>query len=150
MRKLITIAIVLLLTSPCWAANEVQLAYAVGNNLYFRVFNSTGQVWNTSGTPAFETWADGNVTDYDISLTGTGGSFYQGTFPNLDDGTYSVVSYLRAGGAPVVSDGVISSGLMEWESNEEVDRAAVIGFISTIISTLVDIAMPAARAARQP
>lgn len=150
MRKLITIAIVLLLTSSCWAANEISLAYAVGNNLYYRIFNSTGQVWNTSGTPAFEAWADGNVTDYDIALTGTGGSFYLGTFPALDDGTYGVVSYLRAGGAPTVSDGVISSGFMEWESNVEIDWGAMIDLLDTIITTITNIVMPTTRAGSQP
>ena len=150
MRKLITIAIVLLLTNSCWAANEISLAYAVGNNLYFRVFDPTGQVWNTSGTPAFEAWADGNVTDYDIALTGTGGSFYLGTFPALDDGTYSVVSYLRAGGAPAVSDGVISSGFMEWESNVEIDWGAMIDLLDTIITTITNIVMPTTRAGSQP
>jgi len=141
-------SLILLTAMPCWAANEVQIAYAVSNNLYFRIFNSTGQVWNTAGTPAFEAWADGNVTDYDIALTGTGGSFYQGTFPVLSDGTYSVVSYLRAGGTPAVSDGVISSGLMEWRSSAEVGWAALIDLIDTIISTLVNLAMPSTQAGR--
>lgn len=150
MKKLILISLIsmLLLAGPCFAANEVQLAYAVGNNLYFRIFNSTGQVWNTSGTPAFETWADPNVTDYDIALTGTGGSFYQGTFPQLDDGMYSVVAYLRAGGTPAVGDGVISSGEMEWRSNAEADWSALIDLIDAIISTLVDLAMPRTQAGR--
>lgn len=151
MKKFIIFIIILLtITNPSYAANEVSLAYAVGSNLYYRVFDSTGQVWNTSGTPAFETWADGNVADYDIALVGTGGSFYLGTFPNLSDGTYNIVSYLRAGGTPAVSDGVISSGLMEWRSSVEIDWATLIDLIDTIISTLVDVAMPTMKAARQP
>ena len=150
MKKLITIVIILLLTNSCWAANEVSLAYAVGNNLYFRIFDSTGQVWNTSGTPAFEAWADGNVTDYDIVFIGTGGSFYLGTFPTLDDGTYYVIAYLRAGGTPAVADGVISSGFMEWESNAEIDWGAMIDLLDTIISNLTNILMPTTQAGRQP
>lgn len=149
MKKLIVI-LLMFLALPCYAANEVSLAYAVGSNLYFRVFDSTGKVWNTSGTPAFESWSDGNVTDYDIALTGTGGSFYQGTFPDLDDGTYSAVAYLRAGASPAVADGVISSGLMEREDSAELDMSALFDLIDTIISTLVDLAMPTVRAGRQP
>lgn len=148
--KLKIFMVILLLPSIGWSANEVQIAYAVGSNLYYRIFNSTGEVWNTAGTPAFEAWADGNVTDYDIALTGTGGSFYLGTFPDLSNGTYSVVAYLRAGGAPAVSDGVISSGFMEWRNSAEVGWAALIDLIDTIISTLLDVAMPVTRAARQP
>ncbi len=140
-------AIFLLLCSLTFAANEVQIPYAVGSNLYFRIFDSTGQVYNTSGA-VFEAWADGNVTDYDTVLTGTGGSFYQGTFPAIADGTYSVVSYLRAGGAPAVADGVISGGLMEWRSNAEVDWSALIDLIDDIIATLVNLAMPSTQAGR--
>lgn len=147
MKKLMLI-LILGLSANCFAANEVQIAYAVGNNLYFRVFNSTGQVWNTAGTPAFETWADGNVTDYDIALTGTGGSFYQGTFPDLDDGTYSVVAYLWDGATALTTDPVISSGVMEWRSSAEVGWAALIDLIDTIISTLVDLGMPSTQAGR--
>ncbi len=145
------ILIFILLASVCFGANEVSLAYEVGNNLYFRIFNSTGQVWNTSGTPDFEAWADGNVADYDTVLTGTGGSYYLGTFPstaNMVDGTYSVVSYLRAGGAPAVADGVISSSFMEWESNAEIDWGAMIDLLDTIIATLVDLAMPSTQAGK--
>ena len=138
--KLKIVIIFLLITNSCWAANEVQLAYAHSNNLYFRIFNSTGQVWNTSGTPAFETWAGGNVTDYDIALTGTGGSFYLGTFPTMVDGTYSVVAYLRAGGAPAVNDGVISGATMIWLDGAEL----------TVSSLRLELAMPTTKAGSQP
>lgn len=146
-RVIILFTFLTILAAPCLAANEVQIAYQVNNNLYFRIFNSTGKVWNTSGTPAFETWADGNVTDYDIAFTGTGGSFYLGTFPQLDDGTYSVVAYLRAGGTPAVGDGVISSGSMVWESNAEADWTSLIDDIDTIKAALT---MPSTQAGRQP
>lgn len=142
------IIFLMIIITPSFAANEVSLAYAVGSNLYFRVFDSTGKVWNTSGTPAFETWDDDNVTDYDIALTGTGGSFYQGTFPDLDDGTYSVVSYLRAGGTPAVSDGVISSGLMEWQDSAEYDWGDLYDDIVSLLATLIDLAMPSTQAGR--
>lgn len=147
MKKISVILFLMALALPCFAANEVQIAYAVSNNLYFRVFDSTGQVYNTSET-AFEAWADPNVGDYDVALTGTGGSFYQGTFPAISDGTYTVVAYLRAGGSPAVGDGVISSGLMEWESDAEVDWSALADLIDTIISTLIDVAMPSKQAGR--
>ncbi len=137
MKKSITI-LMLLLTLSCFAANEVHIPYAVSNNLYFRVFNAAGQVWNTSGTPAFENWADGNVTDYDVALVGTGGSFYVGTFPNLSDGNYSVIAYLRAGGAPAVADGVISGATMIWKDGSE----------TTLASLLLDFGMPTSQAGR--
>ena len=133
------LTLILMLASACQAANEVQIAYAVGNNLYFRVFNAAGQVWNTSGTPAFEAWADGNVTDYDVALTGTGGSYYLGTFPDPADGTYSVVAYLRAAGAPAVGDGVLSAGFMEWRSSAEVDWSAMIDDLAAVLTDTAEI-----------
>ncbi len=149
MRRAAAIIIVLMAAGLSLAANEVKLAYEVGNNLYFRIFNSTCQVYNTSGA-AFQALADGNVTDYDTVLTGTGGSFYTGTFPALADGTYSVVSYQRAGGTPAVADEVISAGFMEWRSSAEVDWASLIDLIDTIIASLPAIEMPRVEAASQP
>ena len=138
MKKLIPI-IILLLCSLCFAANEVKIAYEVGNTLYFRVFNATGQVWNTAlATPAFQAWDDAQVANYDVALAGTGGSFYTGTFPTLDDGIYSVVGYLRAGGAPAVDDGVLSAGLMIWIGGAE--------FTLYDLKTLNAILMPSTRA----
>lgn len=132
MKKIITI-LILLLTINCFAANEVHLGYSVGSNLYFRVFNQAGSVWNGS---AFETWADGNVGTYDVALTGTGGSFYVGNFPTLSDGNYSVIAYLQAGGSPAVADGVISGATMIWLANEEV----------TLSDLLLDLGMPRSQA----
>lgn len=126
-----------LLSITCFAANEVHQPYAVGSNLYFRVFNAAGQVWRTD-TAAFGNWADGQVTNYDVALTGTGGSFYVGSFPNLDDGDYSVVAYLRADGTPAVSDGVISGATMFWKDGAEI----------TISTTLSDLVMPTTTAGK--
>ena len=140
MKKLLFILIFLLAISlPCIAANEIHLGYSVGSTLYFRVFNAAGEVWNTTGTPAFEAWADGNVTEYDVALVGTGGSFFVGTFPaTITNGDYFVVSYLRAGGAPAVADGVISGALMLWIDGVEL----------TLSGLTFDLAMPSTQAGR--
>lgn len=139
MKKLIII-LVLILSAYCIASNEIHIGYTVSNNLYFRVFNAAGKVWNTAlGTPAFETWADGNVTDYDVALVGTGGSFYVGTFPaTMADGTFSVIAYLRAGGAPAVADGVLSGASIFWIDGAE----------TTLATLLVDLGMPTTMAGK--
>ena len=143
------ILIFLLLTATCLSANEVKLAYAKDNNLYFRIFDSTGKVWNTSGTPAFQTWSDAQVANYDIAFTGTGGSYYQGTFPaTITDGTYSVVAYLRATGSPLTTDGVISSGFMEWQDSAEYTWGDLYDDIVDILATIVDFAMPSTQAGK--
>lgn len=101
-------------------ANEIIVAFDKGSTLYARVFNSSGQVWNTSGTPAFENWADGNVGDYDITLTDKTSGQYIGDFPTTAAGRYKVNAYLRAGASPAVTDTVTHTGEILWDGTSEI------------------------------
>ena len=101
-------------------ANEIKFAFDKDSTLYARVFNDTGQVWNTSGTPAFETWADGNVTDYDIALTDKSSGQYIGDFPTTAAGRFKVNIYERAGGSPAITDTVVGTGEMLWDGASEI------------------------------
>ena len=104
-------------------ADEIVFAFDKGNNLYARVFNSTGKVWNTSGTPAFETWADGNVTDYDITVTDKSSGQYIGDFPTTAAGRFKVNIYLRIGGSPAITDPVLQTGEILWDGTSEIFKA---------------------------
>ena len=104
-------------------ADEIVAPFDKGSTLYARVFNSTGQVWNTSGTPAFEDWADGNVTDYDISLADKSSGQYIGDFPAAAAGRYKVNSYLQAGANPAIDDTVTHEGEMLWDGTSEIFKA---------------------------
>lgn len=104
-------------------ANEIKAPYNKGSTLYARVFNDTGQVWNTSGTPAFENWADGNVTDYDTALTDKTSGQYIGDFPSCAAGRYKVVVYLQAGANPAITDGIVHEGEILWDGTSEIFRA---------------------------
>ena len=101
-------------------ANEIKFAFDKDSTLYARVFNDTGQVWNTSGTPAFEAWADGNVTDYDISLTDKSSGQYIGDFPTTSAGRFKVNIYDRAGANPAIDDDVVGTGEMLWDGTSEI------------------------------
>ena len=104
-------------------SNEIVAAFDKGSTLYARVFNSTGQVWNTSGTPAFENWVDGNVTDYDISLTDKSSGQYIGDFPTIAAGRYKVNAYEQAGGSPAIGDTVTHEGEILWDGTSEIFKA---------------------------
>jgi hypothetical protein len=101
-------------------SNEIKFAFDKGETLYARVFNSTGQVWNTSGTPAFEDWVDGNVTDYDISLTDKTSGQYIGNFPATAAGRFKVNIYEQSGGSPAITDTVVGTGEILWDGSSEI------------------------------
>jgi len=113
-------------------ANEVKISHATGSTLYFRVFDGTGQVWNTSGTPAFEAWSAGNVTDYDITLTDKTSGEYIGSFPTTASGTFWLIAFLQNGASPAITDVAISSvGHMVWTGTAESTLEDAIGSVTT-------------------
>ncbi len=73
---------------------------------------SDGKVWNpTAGTPAFETFSAGSITDYDIALTNVAADLWTGDFPTgISNGTVCRVFYYeRTGASPSVSDLVLKA-----------------------------------------
>jgi hypothetical protein len=101
-------------------ANEIQVTYPEGSNLYVRIRKANGDVWNTDSA-VFENWADGNVTDYDIALTDEDGGHYIGNFPSAitTKDSYVVEAFIRAGGSPAVGDDFIGAGILAWDGTEE-------------------------------
>lgn len=86
-------------------SNELKRQWSSDDTLYARVRNDSGQVWNTSGTPAFEAWDDANITDYDIAMTDKEGHFHIGTFPSaITAGWYWIQYCIQAGSTPAVTD----------------------------------------------
>lgn len=104
-------------------ANEIAFAANKGSVYYARIFNTTGQVWNTSGTPAFEIWANGNVTDYDIALVDMTSGEYIGDFPTCSAGRYRINIYKRAGASPAITDKVRGQGWILWDGTSEIQDA---------------------------
>lgn len=104
-------------------ANEIPFAANKDTVYYARVFDSTGKVWNTSGTPAFEVWNDANVTDYDIALTDKDSGQHIGDFPSCAAGRYKVIVYKRAGANPAITDKVKGRGEILWDGTSEIHEA---------------------------
>jgi hypothetical protein len=88
-------------------ANELSFPYNTGNTIYVRIFDDSGDVWNTSGS-AFETWNGANVADYDVALSDLSSGLYLGNWPgSIADGDYDVIVYRQETGAPLATDPVI-------------------------------------------
>ncbi len=79
-----------------------------GITLYAVIRNVTGQVWNTTGTPAFETQVNANWVngEYDIVMTETpaAGYFYVGDLPAVDLENITIKIHQKVGGAHAVND----------------------------------------------
>ncbi|MCC6798315.1 MAG: hypothetical protein IT366_24595 [Candidatus Hydrogenedentes bacterium] len=103
-------------------ANEISHRHsATGETLYFTIRNTARQMWNTAGTPNFETLTVANWGDYDVALSESPASsyFFAGTFPaisgNMIAGWYWVDVFKRAGGSPAISDALQASYFGYWD-----------------------------------
>jgi len=92
-------------------------SYLSGSTLYAIFFRrSDGKVWNTSGTPAFETWNAANIANYAVALTQLTGSSTLGLFQvSAPAGVgftavSDVIIIKQAGGSPAVTDSVVNHG----------------------------------------
>lgn len=136
-------------------ANEVSHRHsATGETLYFTIRNVSRQMWNTAGTPNFETLTVANWGDYDVALSESPASsyFYVGTFPgisgNMVAGWYWVDVFKRAGASPAISDVLQASYFGYWDGTTYKwwgdDTIAVGGTVQTagdvpaLINTLDD------------
>ncbi len=105
-------------------SHEIYWVYTGSSTLYAQVRQGkqANQIWNTSGTPAFETYDTANIANYDIALTeqGTGSNFYSGNFPTgiTTPGLYLITIHEQAGGSPAESDTILSVGDLHWNGTE--------------------------------
>lgn len=103
-------------------ASEVSHRHsATGDTLYFTIRNTSSLMWNTAGTPNFETLTVANWTDYDVAMTESPASsyFYVGTFPaisgNMVAGWYWVDVFNQAGASPAIGDSLLASYFGYWD-----------------------------------
>jgi len=103
-------------------ASEITVAYKTGQLLYVLIFNTVGEVWNFL-TAVFEAVVNSDWTDYELALAeqGTTG-IYEGNFPALSAGNYSVIVYQQKGSGPLPSDGppLAPAQTLEWDGSKEI------------------------------
>lgn len=117
-------------------SGEIQIVSATGLTLYALVFNQSAQIWNTSSL-AFESWTDGSIAHYIISMSEKGTSgVYAGNFPALSAAIYGVVIKQQAGGSPAANDSFLGSGDILWKGSAVFDLNAdlVLANLSKIAS----------------
>ena len=121
-------------------ANEIWHDYPSGNKLDAYVWKKADdKVFDESdGGDTFETWANGNVLNYDIPITDNGGDYYSVDFPavitNGVQQSYRVAIAVRAGANAAVGDIRIAQGEIVWNGTEEID----IGTINITNQTVVN------------
>lgn len=100
------------------ASEIVYRADGTGLTLYAVLGDITGQIWNTSGTPALETMTVAHWTDYDVALTETpaGGYLYVGDMPStFAKGRFMLRIFQQAGGSPAITDTMIHEAEVWWD-----------------------------------
>jgi hypothetical protein len=95
-------------------ANEIQYrAATTGSTLYAVVHDARGYYW--TGT-AWETLTNAHWATYVIALAeAPAGSYrYEGDFPGVGVGAYTVEVYLQAGGSPAQTDTILAQFAASW------------------------------------
>jgi len=100
-------------------AAELELIYPVAAaNLYAVIRRHSDSKVRDVVAAAWDTWADGDIADYDTALTDKSGDLYQGDWPSgIDAGRYRVTYYLRAGATAAITDVIIASGDFNWDGS---------------------------------
>lgn len=89
--------------------------------LYARIMNSVGQIWNGS---AFEAYAAGSYSTYDLAMTEQGNSgLFTVDFPTAitSSGTYEFFVHAQAGGSPAEGDVVVNTGKIDWTGSAAIE-----------------------------
>jgi len=100
---------------------------ATGKTLYVVLHNAAGQYWDTTGTPAYETFVPADWANYDIAATETPADSYQyiAAVPAVTtDALVYVTYYERAGAAVAIEDLPIAHAVYWWDGTAITDQGA--------------------------
>jgi hypothetical protein len=100
-------------------ADELDILYAGADTPYAIVRReSDGYAWDVTNT-AFEAWADGSITDYDIAMTSQGGGYYTADFPTgITTAGYYLIDYRVHTGTPSTSDQRYPGERIYWNGTQ--------------------------------
>jgi hypothetical protein len=89
-----------------------------GWTVYTRLKNESGQIYQTTGTPAFVTYVVANVANYKLLTpeTPAASGDYEATMPaGAAAGNYTWAHYKLIGSDPAISDPLVGSGSGYWD-----------------------------------
>lgn len=118
-------------------ANEIRVYHASSRNLYFCIFDTSGNVWYVAGD-AFEAWGTSgrDADDYDIALTDKSGSLYLGSFDTgISSGIYYIIFYRRAGANPADGDYAVGHEEGYWDAVNSIWYTLAVSLHSILSNT---------------
>jgi len=122
-------------------SNELNLAYPGDASTIYAVLRrrSDSKVWNTANA-AFETWADGTITDYDIALTAKSGDLYVADMPSAVTANtrLNVFYYLQDGATAAIADLVISIRDLFW-TGQDATEGDTVSLASGALTSLASL-----------
>ena len=124
-------------------ADKIIVAHGeAGLTVYAQVRNSSAQIYNGS---TFEAYDALRWTYYDIALTEQGASgVYQGDFPALSSGAYSLVAYSQLAGTPAQTDTLLGGADAQWTGTVILAVGDIVAHGDTYWSTKTDLAVTGA------
>lgn len=111
--------LILLLTLPAQAANEVRAVIDGSPTAYYVIRDIAGNIWYVSGQ-VFEAFGSGgrDMTDYDVALVDKSGGFYVSNFDtNVSAGQYYVIAHQQSGGSPADADPPVWQEYGDWDGS---------------------------------
>lgn len=127
-------------------ANEIHWPGETGLTVYAQGWRTTdNKVWSSTNS-AFETFAVGSWTDYDISLAeiASGARVYEGDWnPGSTAGSFPFVVYKQLGTAPASTDEQVGMGTLLWDGSAETfpETAVETATASASAVTLINMAL---------
>jgi hypothetical protein len=102
-------------------ANELQTSFLPNQSVYFLVRNQAGQIWSTTGTPSFVTYATADYLFYVLTATeqGTDSGYYTADMPaTIPAGVYNVLAKFDATMiGQLETDLTVGAGQVEWNGS---------------------------------
>ncbi len=124
-------------------ASELRIQHdATGRTVKATVRRATdNQIWDTSGTPAFEAYNTASIANYGITCTeeGTASQSYKGTFPTgiTTPGLYFVDYFECVGGSLAEGDLCIGTQAIEWDGSAPISLYSRLA--PTVAGRTVDV-----------
>lgn len=122
-------------------AGELYITNPGDSSTFYAIIRrvSDKKVWDVAATD-WATWADGDIGNYDVTMSSVGGDLYSGDFPSsISAGTrVLVVFYKQAGGSPAITDSMHLTQDVQWNGSSIVS-ASSISLDSRALTTLASV-----------
>ncbi len=123
-------------------ANELTTTFNGTANIYVIIRRISDAKVRDVVNGAWDTWADGDIDDYDLALDPKGGDQYSADAiaALLDDVQYLFIFHKRAGGSPALTDLIIDKQQVFWGTEPTTTAPTpTTGTTGTVYCTVADV-----------